>query len=162
MIHRGTHRVVAVPDGERVDHGARGPANQARPHRLLETIAAGVQLRQYGDCHLIDRMHTARQISDREYAAASIAAIMHDEAGFQPNTTAGYTPAGARTNHSDDLDEAVCVTRFRALLAGNGGGELSPVGAWLVHGLCLGQHPGPQRIGTLRCALSGLARRWGC
>lgn len=161
MIHKLTHRVVAVPDAERVDHGARGPANQARPARLIETISAGVRLRCFGDVHLIDKMLAAKQLTDREFKAAEIAAYLHDEANFEPSTTAGYDPAGGRS-HVDETDEPMSVTRFRKLLAGNGGGELSPVGAWLLHGLMLGQHPGPQRIGTLRCALSGLAKRWGC
>ena len=151
----------------RVDHGARGPANRARPQRYIETIRAGVKQLQYDDPHPIDVWHRCAQLSDGQHAAAVIVLTMHDEAGFEPNVASGYAPSGFGRGHDDETAENAATTRFRELLngkvkAGKRVTIISPGSAFLLHGMCLGQHPGVSKLGSLQAALSDLAKAWGC
>ena len=141
---------------ERVDHGARGPANQARPQRMIETMQAGVTCREFRDTHLVDRLLAAGQMSAVQHAAALRVLDMHDQSGFEPRVAASYAPAGWRRGHDDEQDEAVAVTRFRDLL-----GQSTEEQAWVLHAMCLGDAPGPRGLGVLRAALDRLAERWG-
>lgn len=139
-----------------VDHGSRGEANKCRPSRMGETIQAGVTYRAYLDSHLIDRMHTRSQLSDLQHDVAVRVMEMHMAAGFEPSVTPGYSPPGWRRGHDDDQEEAEAITRFRRLL-----GCCSQAAATILHGMCLDQHPGVQRLGLLQAALDDLAKRWG-
>ena len=141
---------------ERVDHGARGLANRARPQRLVETIKAGVMCRGMGDTHLIDRLLSFHALTSGQHAAAVKVLALHDDAGFEPRVAASYAPAGWGRGHDDNQDEAVAVTRFRQLL-----GQSSEEQAWLLHAMCVGDAPGPRGLGVLRAALDRLADRWG-
>ena len=142
--------------GDRVDHGARGPANQARPQRMIETIQAGVMCKEFCDTHMVDRLLAAGQVSAGQHAAALRVLDMHDQSGFEPRVAASYAPAGWRRSHDDEQDEAVAVTRFRNLL-----GQATEAQAWTLHAMCLGDPPGPRGLGILRSALDRLAERWG-
>ena len=141
---------------ERVDHGARGPANQARPQRMIETMQAGVTCREFRDTHLVDRLLAAGQVSAVQHAAALRVLDMHDQSGFEPRVAASYAPSGWRRGHDDEQDEAVAVTRFRDLL-----GQSTEEQAWVLHAMALGDAPGPRGLGVLRSALDRLADRWG-
>ena len=141
----------------RVDHGARGPANRVRPQRNVETIQAGVTAKLYEDAHLIDRLRAASQIGDRQHAAAVLVLGLHEDAGFEPGVCAGYTPAGFGRGHDDESDEHPAVKHFRDLLGG-----VSSDSAWLLHSMCLGQHPGVSGLGALQAVLDDLVKRWGC
>ena len=142
--------------GTRVDHGARGMANRARPQHLQETPQAGVFRKAMEDAHLIDRLRNVSQLSDRQHAAAVIVATMHDEAGFEPKVVAAYAPRGWSGGHDEDTEEQTATTRFRHLL-----GDCSEASAWLLHQMCLGQHPTLHRLGSLQAALDDLAKKWG-
>lgn len=148
-------RAVA-PDEERIDHGATGPAMGRRPSRELETIKAGVTVMAYSDAHLIDRMNACGQLTDRQYAAAKRVIEQHDDAGFQPRLCAAYAPRGWANGHDDEEEESAGITRFRKLLGGVG--EQS---AWLLHSLCLEQHPGLRFLPMTQELLLLLAAKWG-
>ena len=141
---------------ERPDHGTHTPAQSARPQRIIETIRAGVMCRVYDDATLADRMRRAGQLSDRQHAAAVRVIELHDEAGFEPAVAGSYAPRGWSSGHDDDSAEAAAIGRFRQALGFN-----SPAAAWILHGLCLGQHPGVSKLGSLQAALSDLAKHWG-
>ena len=141
---------------ERPDHGTLTPAQAARPQRIIETIAAGVTRRVYDDATLADRMHRAGQLSDKQHDAALRVLELHDEAGFEPKLAGSYAPRGWSNGHDDDSEEAAAIGRFRQALGWN-----SPAAAWILHGLCLGQHPGVSRLGSLQAALSDMAKHWG-
>ena len=141
---------------ERPDHGTLTPAQAVRPQRIIETIAAGVTRRVYDDATLADRMHRAGQLSDRQHDAALRVLELHDEAGFEPKLAGSYAPRGWSSGHDDDTEEAAAIGRFRQALGWN-----SPAAAWILHGMCLGQHPGVSKLGSLQAALSDLAKHWG-
>jgi hypothetical protein len=147
------------------DFGAAGPAAARRPSLKIEVegVAKGsaspgdvVTVLRYLDTALHDRMYACGQLSTRQRATAARVARMHEEAGFEPRTSASYAPRGWLHGHNDDDQEAEAVIEFRRLLGG-----CSEVHAWLLHGLCLGQHPGTWRLTTLQAALDDLARQWG-
>lgn len=81
--------------------------------------------------------------------------LLHAEAGFEPKQSGSYAPSGWNTGHDDDTAEAAAITEFRRLLGGCVPGQ-----AWILHEMCLGQHPGTWRLATLQAALDDLARRW--
>ena len=141
---------------ERPDHGTLTPAQAARPQRIIETIVAGVTRRVYDDATLADRMHRAGQLSDKQHDAALRVLELHDEAGFEPKLAGSYAPRGWSSGHDDDTEEAAAIGRFRQALGWN-----SPAAAWILHGMCLGQHPGVSKLGSLQAALSDLAKHWG-
>lgn len=139
-----------------VDHGAIGPAYVQRPSRMVETIQAGVKARQYEDATLADRMARAAQLSDRQYEAAKWVLEQYEAAGFEPSVTANYQPFGSGRGHDDETEEPPAIGRFRRLLGGcsRGAGDL-------LLGMCLGQHPGVRRLGSLQAALKDIADRRG-
>ena len=129
---------------------------QARPQRMVGTIRAGVQCRQLQDTHLIDRLLTAGQLTAGQHEAALKVLLLHDDAGFEPRQIASYAPRGFAGGHEDDLDEHGATTRFRGLL-----GDVPDGSAWVLHGMCLGDAPGPRGMGLLVRVLDRLAERWG-
>ena len=159
--------IRAAPDAEdRIDHGATGPAMEARPSRLVETIQAGVTRKEMQGAHLVDRMHAASQLSDRQYAAALRVLDMHSDAGFEPKLCGSYAPRGWAAGHDDDDAERAGITRFRQLLAGKDqDGKPRPwfgeQSAWLLHSMCLEQHPGVRFLPLMQKLLSALASEWG-
>ena len=142
---------------ERPDHGTLTPAQAARPQRIIETIAAGITRRVYDDATLADRMLRAGQLSDRQHQAAVKVLELHDEAGFEPRVAGSYAPRGWSSGHDDDSSEAAAIGRFRKLLGHN-----SPAAAWILHGMCLEQHPGVSKLASLQAALNDLANHWNC
>ena len=138
------------------DHGTRTPAQAARPQRTIETIRAGIRCQVYDDATLADRMHNAGQLSDKQHYAADRVMELHAEAGFEPAVAGSYAPRGWSSGHDDDTEEAAAIGRFRQALGWN-----SPAAAWILHGMCLGQHPGVSKLGSLQAALSDLAKHWG-
>ena len=150
------HARAADAQALRPDHGTHTPAQAARSNSSIETTAAGVTRRVYDDALLIDRMRRVGQLSDRLHAAALRVAELHAEAGFEPRQAASYAPHGWGRGHDDDTAEHAAVTRFRATLGG-----CTMDGAWVLHGLCLGQHPGIRRLEAAQMALANLAVLWG-
>ena len=148
--------LALAQQAERPDHGTGAQAHAARPTRIIETILAGVTTRVYDDAVLCDRMARAGQFSDRQHAAALRVIEMHDAAGFEPKLAGSYAPRGWSAGHDDDTEESAAITRFRETL-----GACSVAGAWLLHGLCLGEHPGVARLASLQNTLELLAKHWG-
>ena len=148
--------LALAQQAERPDHGTGAQAHAARPSRIIETIQAGVTQRVYDDAVLCDRMARAGQLSDSQHAAALRVLEMHDAAGFEPKVAGSYAPRGWASGHDDDAEESAVVTRFRETL-----GACSVAGAWLLHGMALGEHPGVARLASLQATLSDLAKHWG-
>jgi len=148
--------LALAQQAERPDHGTGAQAHASRPTRIIETIQAGVTTRVYDDAVLCDRMARAGQFSDRQHAAALRVVELHDAAGFEPKLSGSYTPPGWASGHDDDAEESAAITWFRETL-----GACSVAGAWLLHGMCLGQHPGTGRLATLQNTLELLAKHWG-
>ena len=137
---------------ERPDHGTHTHAQRQRPHRVIETIKAGVTVTVYDDATLVDIMHRAKQLSDRQYDAAYRMLELHDKARMHPRQCGSYSPRGWHRSSTNDLPEASPVTRFRQAL-----GECSIAGAWLMHGLAMNQHPGARCLPILCRTLDELA-----
>ena len=140
----------------RVDLGASGQAQRVRPHRITETIVAGVFRRTMLDGHLIDRLLTAKTLTPGQHEAAERVLAMHDEAGFEPRQVAGYAPFGSGAGHADDQVELRAITKFRQLLT-----RATDEEAWALHALVLGDMPSARGLAFLRRVLDRLADRWG-
>jgi len=153
---RERQRIAEEREARNADHGTMGMAMTQRPARLLETIAAGVTVKEMSDTHLIDRMLRVRHLTQVQHQAAVRVLELHDQAGFEPRVVAGYSPRGWSGGHDDCLEEDPAIGRFRRLLGNctRGAGDI-------LHGLCLEVHPGRARLGTLQAVLQDLAKHWG-
>ena len=138
---RPSDRVCAGVSG-RIDLGATGQAQRARPYRVTETIVAGVFRRTMLDGHLIDRLLVARALTPGQHEAAEKVLALHDAAGFEPLQVASYAPFGfgSGAGHDGDQVERHDITRFRQLLRHAGDAE-----ALALHGMALGDPPSARR-----------------
>lgn len=60
----------AIPQQPVIDHGPDGPAQTARPSRLVETITAGVRYREMRSGHPIDHWADGCLLTERQIDAA--------------------------------------------------------------------------------------------
>ena len=140
----------------RVDFGSTGQAQRVRPARITETIHAGEHRKVMLDGHLIDRLLVARALTPGQHAAAERVLVLHDEAGFEPRTTAGYSAFGSGPGHADNTPERHAIASFRRLLS-----RATDEEAIALHAMALGDPPSERGLAFLRRVLDRLADRWG-
>lgn len=149
------------------DLGADGDAMQARPRetrriegvRVSSTRSVAIDVTAYTDAHLIDRMHHAGQLSDRQHAAALRLYGLFLAAGLEPRTSARQEtlrePVETMEAEADGEPVEDARVAYRRILRGVG-----PHFAWTLDGMCHGQHPGVRWLATLQSALGVLADDW--
>jgi hypothetical protein len=115
----------------------------------------------YVDTILIDRMHNAGQVTDREHNAGCRLYGLFLAAGQGPRTTARND---AVREDVDDVVDAIsdgaplidALTAYRRVLRHAG-----PLFGPLLDAMMRDQHPGVARLATARAALESLADQWG-
>jgi hypothetical protein len=151
------------------DRGATGLAMLARPCRV-ETSATGstaigreqaARIR-YGDAHLVDRLHYAAQISDRQHEAATKLLEMWTAAGVQPATVASYGErSGLREAPSECDGEPTAADVYRRFVRPfRSKPPLTAHKLEIVETILLGRHPGIAWLATAQEAFSDLADLW--
>jgi hypothetical protein len=146
------------------DFGAVGKANLSR-RATVEQIASGERgigretatRVRYDDCHLIDRLYAAQQLTTLQRDAAVQALEMFTDAGLARSRVAriGEARVGRETTDDDDISTPRPADHYR-WLARNFGYRFA-----LVEQLLIGEYCGPCLMGSLRKVLDDLADYWG-
>ncbi|MFH5927067.1 hypothetical protein [Roseomonas xinghualingensis] len=87
----------------RADLGASGPAMQARPSTVVETVEAGVLIRWMEDTGPIAHYRRTGLLLDRQCDALARLAELYEESGRRAATSAGY---GGRVNAYGEMSDA--------------------------------------------------------
>lgn len=146
------------------DLGTDGPAMASRP-RIRVQVATGergigrerAEAVRYLDAHLIDRMHRAAQITDRQYAAALALLRLYVAAGVQPSMSPPYADGPGRqlpppASQAADADRPTAWDRWHRALR-----RLSAAHQAVLIALMGGVHPGVRYLATAQAALDALA-----
>ena len=143
-------------------------AEQSRPRetrriegvRVSSVRSIAIEVTAYTDAHLIDRMHYDGQLSDRQHAAGLRLYGLFLAAGLEPRSTgrvdALREDVEAVEVASEGEPEEDARVAYRRILRAMG-----PLWAWVLDGMCHGEHPGTFRVDALQQALGVLADGWG-
>jgi len=151
------------------DRGATGVAMLARPCSV-EQIATGSiaigrersEALRYKDAHLVDRLHRAAQISDRQHEAAVNLLEMWTAAGVEPAMVASYGEKCSASQDNDDaVNEPTAADHYRRLMRPfRGAGPVNVAQICILESVLMGRHPGVRFLAPLQAALDDLADFW--
>lgn len=144
------------------DNGARGMAMQARDVKI-EPIATGSvsigrergERLRYTDEHLIDRMHAAAQLSNRQHESAHKLLEMFVAAGHAASRTCRYGAIPEWHNGGGDIDRPTARDVYRKFAKHYHGHQFS-----ILEGMMQERHPGVRWLATAQEALERLADDW--
>ena len=174
--------MTALPESP-PDTGPNGEAFRARPSRKHAPRASSTgsaspgrvtEVVRMADTHLIDRMWSCAQLSDRQHRAASTLFVIWTRAGLNPKGTMGIDPI-RDAMHEEEEESAGGAKSALFTLGPPEGPEgeswkdrhrsimraLPAKSAGLLDGLMMGQHPGVNWLQSTQCALDDLAEKWG-
>ncbi len=131
------------------DAEAQAAAEAAKAKRKAPTPAA------YAEAHLIDRMWSRGQLSDRQHDTATKLYALFLAAGLEPRMVADI---GERLDKSREIDDGAAASRaaWNAIVARVQGKRQE-----LLHDLCLGRHPGLHWLATLQVSLDDIQKFFG-
>ncbi|CAB4166496.1 hypothetical protein UFOVP853_37 [uncultured Caudovirales phage] len=142
-------------------HAARPQVTERIKIRISATRTVEREITRYSDTLLIDRMHHAGQLSDRQYGAGARLHALFQAAGLGARVSARYGDSPRSDEEAEDAaaeagDGGDARVGYRRLLR-DAGGLMGPVLDALMHD----QHPGVRWLATCQEALDWLADEWG-
>ena len=128
--------------------------------RISATRVTEREITRYVDATMIDRMHHAGQLSDRQHAAGARLYALYRHAGLEPRSTARYDVLREAVEDDGEVETAQepdeARAAYNALLRRSG-----PLFGGLLAGMMGHTHPGVRWLATAQEALDWLGDEWG-